>query len=73
MTSLEGTVPIFLFAEVQKLQSRSACCILPREEIIYNAYMQELKAVVLYVVIFVPSQVWLASVLFTPVLVRHTA
>ena len=37
------------------------------------AYMQELNAVVLYVVIFVPSQFWLASVLNTPVLVRHTA
>ena len=35
--------------------------------------MQELNAVVLYVVIFVPSQFWLASVLNTPVLVRHTA
>ena len=39
----------------------------------YDAYMQELNAVVLYVVIFVPSQFWLASVLLTPVLVRHTA
>ena len=37
------------------------------------AYMQELNAVVLYVVIFGPSQFWLASVLLTPVLVRHTA
>ena len=35
--------------------------------------MQELNAVVLYVVIFVPSQFWLASVLNTPVFVRHTA
>ena len=30
--------------------------------------MQELNAVVLYVVIFGPSQFWLASVLLTPVL-----
>ena len=35
--------------------------------------MQELNAVVLYVVIFGPSQFWLASVLLTPVLVRYTA
>ena len=66
------TVSIFPFAEVQKLHSRSACCLLPHEDIIY-AYMQELNAVVLYVVIFGPSQFWLASVLLTPVLVRHTA
>ena len=61
-----------LFAKVQKLHSGSACHLLRREDIIY-AYMQELNAVVLYVVIFVPSQFWLASVLLTPVLVRHTA
>ena len=30
--------------------------ILPREDITYDAYMQELNAIVLYVVIFVPSQ-----------------
>ena len=66
------TVSIFLFVEVQKLHSRSACRLLPREDIIY-AYMQELNAVVLYVVIFGPSQFWLASVLLTSVLVRHTA
>ena len=36
--------------------------------LIYDAYMQEL---VLYVVIFVPSQFWLASVLNTPVLVMQ--
>ena len=58
--------------EVQKLHSRSACRLLPHEDIIY-AYMQELNAVVLYVVIFGPSQFWLASVLLIPVLVRHTA
>ena len=39
----------------------------------YNAYMQELNAVVLYVVIFVPSQFSLHAALLTPVLVRHTA
>ena len=53
--------------------SRSACCILPREDKIDDAYMQELNAVVLYVVIFVPSQFLLASVFLTPVHVRHTA
>ena len=58
-----------LFAKVQKLHSGSACHLLRREDIIY----EELNAVVLYVVIFVPSQFWLASVLLTPVLVRHTA
>ena len=62
---------ISLCIEVQKLHSRSACRLLPREGIIY-AYMQELNAVVLYVFIFGPSQFWLASVL-APVLVRHTA
>ena len=67
------TVSIFLFAEVQKLHSRSAYRLFPCEDIIYDTYMQELNAVVLYVVIFVPSQFWLASVLLTPVLVRHTA
>ena len=51
---------VLLFAKVQKLHSRSACHVLRREDIIY-AYMQELNAVVL------------ASVLLTPVLVRHTA
>ena len=38
------TVSIFPFAEVQKLHSRSACRLLPHEDIIY-AYMQELDAV----------------------------
>ena len=35
--------------------------------------LQELNAVVLYVVIVVPSQFLLTSVFLTPVLVRHTA
>ena len=52
---------MFLFAEVQKLHPSSGCRLFPREDIIYDAYMQELNAVVLYVVIFVPSQFWLAS------------
>ena len=34
----------------------SACCILSHEDIIYDAYMQEFNAVMLYVVIFVLSQ-----------------
>ena len=47
--------------------------VLASHDIIYDANMQELNAVVLYVVIFVSSQFLLASVLLTPVLVIHTA
>ena len=35
--------------------------------------MQELNAVVFYVVIFIPIQSLLASIFLTPVLVRHSA
>ena len=58
---------------MQKLHSRSAGRILPYKDIIYDAYMQELNAVLLIAVIFVPSQFLLASALFPPVLVRHAA
>ena len=57
---------------MQKVHSRSACHILPYEDIIYDAYMRELNAVVLYAVIFVLSRFVLAPVLLTPVLVRET-
>ena len=54
---------------MQKVHSRSAC---QYEDLIYDAYMQELNAVVLYAVIFVLGWFVLASVLLTPVLVRET-
>ena len=54
---------IFSFAEVQKLHSRFACHILPHEDVKYDVYMQELNGIMLYAVIFVPSQI--ASVLLT--------
>ena len=57
---------------MQKVHSRSACRILPYEDIIYDAYMQELNVFVLYAVIFVLSRFVLPSVLLTPVLVRET-
>ena len=56
---------------MQKVHSRSACRILPYEDVIYDAYMQELNVVVLYAVVFVLRLVLLASVLLTPVLVME--
>ena len=56
---------------MQKVHSRSACRILPYEDVIYDAYMQELNVVVLYAVVFVLMLVLLASVLLTPVLVME--
>ena len=44
------------FAELQKLHSRSPCHILPCEDIIGDAYIQELNAIVLYAVLFVLSR-----------------
>ena len=58
---------------VRKLHSRSACRVLPHEDVIYDAYIQELNIVVLHAAIFVPSQFLVAPVVLTPVLVRHTA
>ena len=68
----DKNLSIFCFVEVQKVHSRSACRILPHEDIIYDAYMQELNVVVLYAVIFVLRSVLLPSVLLIPVLVRET-
>ena len=62
---------MFRFAEVQKFHSRSACRILTYEDITHDAYMQEVSAVVFYVVILYLVHI-LASVLI-PVLVRHIA
>ena len=69
---VDKKISIFHFAEVQKLHSRSVCRILPYKDIIYDAYIQELNAVVLYAVHFVPSRSLLASLLLTLVLVRHS-
>ena len=51
---------MFCFAEVQKVHSRSVCRILPYEDIIYDAYMQELNVVVLHAVIFVLRLVFIS-------------
>ena len=58
---------------VRKLYSRSACRVLPHEDVIYDAYIQELNVVVLHAANFVASQFFVAPVVLTPVLVRHTA
>ena len=57
---------------MQKVHSRSACRILPYEDIIYDAYMQELNVVVLYAVIFVLRLVFISLSHLTPVLVMET-
>ena len=69
---------LLLYFSLQK--SRSSTQDLPvipshmkHEDIIYDAYMHELNAAMLYVVIFVPGQFSLHSVLLTPVLVRRSA
>ena len=61
---------LFLYFSLRKYRSfiQDQSVVSSHVKIIYDAYMQELNAVVLYVVIFVPSQFWLASVLLTPVL-----